>query len=341
MYKLIRNVLFLFPPERIHYFSMHVLKIICATAPGRFLIKSFFSPRVGRSCHVMGLTFRNPVGLAAGFDKNAAFLQAIDCLGFSHVEAGTVTPLPQSGNEKPRLFRLPKDRALINSMGFNNLGAQAVAENIRQWRARYPNSTMIVGGNIGKNKNTPNEEAWKDYVTCFEVLYPYVDYFTINVSSPNTPGLRALQDAEALRKIIREVMQVRRTKETSKPIFLKIAPDLTDEAALETVRMMQEEKADGVIISNTTISRENLRTPLAKIEEMGAGGLSGIPLKERAQQLLTTVARHTENSFCIIGSGGIFDKADAKNRMDSGAALIQVYTGFIYEGPCIVKKLLN
>lgn len=301
------------------------------------------------------LEFKNPVGLGAGFDKNAKYLRELEALGFGFVEIGTVTPLPQPGNDKPRLFRLPKDSALINRMGFNNDGVKTVAERLKKWKenqlpvASQPltnggklqtaNCKLIIGGNIGKNKVTPNEDAWKDYEICFKELHPYVDYFVVNVSSPNTPGLRELQEKESLRKILRHLQMINNGKARSKPILLKIAPDLTQDQIDDVVDLALEIKLDGLVCSNTTISRAGLVTSKEELEKVGAGGLSGKPVKERSTVVVEYISKKTRGEIPIIASGGIFTPEDAKEKFNSGAALIQVWTGFIYEGPGIVKKI--
>lgn len=291
------------------------------------------------STHFLRLSFRNPVGLGAGFDKNARYLRELETLGFGFVEIGTVTPLAQAGNDKPRLFRLPADQALINRMGFNNDGAAAVAARLEKWRAKNPDTALIVGGNIGKNKQTPNEEAWKDYEICFKELHPYVDYFVVNVSSPNTPGLRALQEKDSLRKILMHLQMINNGKAHSKPILLKIAPDLSEAEINDVVDLAIEIKLDGLVVSNTTVSREGLRTPAAEVQAIGAGGLSGAPVRARATEVVQYVQQKTNGQIPVIASGGIFTAADAKEKMKAGASLVQVWTGFIYVGPSIVKKI--
>jgi len=292
---------------------------------------------------VFGLRFVNPVGLGAGFDKNAQYLSELHALGFGFVEIGTVTPLPQTGNEKPRLFRLPADRALINRMGFNNAGAEAVASNISSWRQskKGRNSKMIIGGNIGKNKLTPNEEAWKDYVICFEKLFDHVDYFVVNVSSPNTPGLRELQQKESLQKIFNEIGKINKSKNHPKPVLLKIAPDLAREDLTNIIAACGEMEVSGLVISNTTISREGLQTSAEALQKIGAGGLSGSPLKSKSTGLLEYFIEKTAGKIPVIASGGIFTASDAMEKINAGASLIQVWTGFVYEGPFIVKKILR
>jgi len=291
------------------------------------------------------MKFKNPIGLGAGFDKNAAYLRELETLGFGFVEIGTVTPLPQKGNPKPRLFRLPKDKALINRMGFNNDGVKAVAERLKKFKIpRLPDGQenskfkIIIGGNIGKNKDTPNEEAWKDYAACFNELHPYVDYFVVNVSSPNTPGLRELQEKQSLRKILLHLQMINNGKAHSKPILLKIAPDLAWEQIDDVIDIALEIKLDGFVATNTTIRRENLYRDTG-IGNQESGGLSGLPLKKRSTEIVKYISEKTNREIPIIASGGVFTSADAKEKFDSGASLVQVWTGFIYEGPAIVKKI--
>ena len=272
----------------------------------------------------------------------------METLGFGFVEIGTVTPLPQAGNDKPRLFRLPADKALINRMGFNNDGVKVIAERLKIWRERLEvnnlkpqtsNLKLIIGGNIGKNKITPNEDAWKDYEICFKELHHYVDYFVVNVSSPNTPGLRELQEKESLRKILRHLQMINNGKAISKPILLKIAPDLTQEQIDDVVDLAMEIQLDGLVCSNTTISRNGLITPKEEIEKIGAGGLSGLPVKERSTSLVNYIYQRTKGEIPVIASGGIFTAEDAKEKLNSGGSLVQVWTGFIYEGPAIIKRI--
>ncbi|MBM3416789.1 MAG: quinone-dependent dihydroorotate dehydrogenase [Bacteroidetes bacterium] len=349
MYKLLRNILFLFPPEWTHYFSMNWLKFLCSIGFKK-LIKKFYCPKSNLELEIWNLRFPNRVGLGAGFDKNAKYLRELECLGFGFVEIGTVTPLPQQGNDKPRLFRLPKDKALINRMGFNNEGVKKVAERLRQWsivngqsrNTHSPltihHSRLIIGGNIGKNKMTANEDAWRDYETCFRELHPYVDYFVVNVSSPNTPGLRELQEKESLRKILTHLQGINKTMAVQKPLLLKIAPDLTHEQIDDVIDLAMEIKLDGLVATNTTTSREGLTTHQSQLTKIGAGGLSGLPLKHRSTEVVKYICGKTNNQIPIIASGGIFSGADAKEKLDAGASLVQVWTGFIYEGPGIVKK---
>lgn len=286
-----------------------------------------------------GLQFKNPVGLGAGFDKNARYLEELECLGFGFVEIGTVTPLPQTGNEKPRLYRLPKDKALINRMGFNNDGSDVIRKRLDEFRERNPDTKLIVGGNIGKNKVTPNEDAWKDYESCFKTLHPVVDYFVVNVSSPNTPGLRELQEKESLRKILSHLQMINNAKAKAKPILLKIAPDLSPEQIDDVVSLALEIKLDGLVASNTTIRRNELETHPEKLEKIGAGGLSGKPLTKRSTEIVHQIHSQTNSLVPIIASGGIFSGKDAEEKIDAGASLVQVWTGFIYEGPSISKRI--
>jgi dihydroorotate dehydrogenase len=298
--------------------------------------------------HFCNLTFKNPIGLGAGFDKNANYLRELEALGFGFVEIGTVTPQPQAGNEKPRLFRLPKDKALINRMGFNNDGVKVIAARLKKWKSepdsyRVGNqqSDLVIGGNIGKNKTTPNEDAWKDYEICFKELHPYVDYFVVNVSSPNTPGLRELQEKEPLRKILMHLQMINNGKAVAKPIFLKIAPDLSKEQIDDVVELALEIKLDGLVATNTTISRSGLTTHHSQLTNIGDGGLSGMPLKNRSTEIVKYIAEKTKREIPVIASGGIFTGADAKEKLDAGASLVQVWTGFIYEGPGIVRRICN
>jgi dihydroorotate dehydrogenase len=345
MYKWFRSLLFLFPPETVHHFSMSALGGISRFRPGRYLLRKWFStndPSLEQS--FSGIRFKNTVGLAAGFDKNALYLQSLETLGFGFVEIGTVTPLPQTGNPYPRLFRLKKDDALINRMGFNNHGADVIATRLRQWKEKpweSGNQRMVIGGNIGKNKITPNEDAWKDYVFCFVKLFSWVDYFVVNVSSPNTPGLRELQEKESLRNILTRLQELNREKIKPKPLFLKIAPDLSYGQLDDVIDLVLEIKLDGLVVSNTSISREALVTPASELEKIGTGGLSGRPLRKLSTSFIKYIAQKTNHGIPLIGSGGIFSAADAKEKTNAGAALVQVWTGFIYEGPGLVRKILK
>jgi dihydroorotate dehydrogenase len=387
MYKILRFILFFFPAEGVHHFSMRGLKLLCGWGVTRRLVAWSCRPEEGAAAgmahgaasdavmssglkrQIFGLTFPNPVGLAAGFDKNALYLRELTALGFGFVEIGTVTPKPQAGNELPRLFRLPQDEALINRMGFNNDGAEVIAGRLRAWRsgagrregqagreeladreerpsgrAAGQAGRLIVGGNIGKNKVTPNEEAWKDYEICFRALYEYVDYFVVNVSSPNTPGLRALQDKDALRQILTNLQRVGRALAAAhgpRPLLLKIAPDLNQQQLDDVIALALEIRLDGLVATNTTISREGLVTSVERLEAIGAGGLSGAPLRERATEVVRYLCARLEGRIPVIASGGIFTGADAREKVAAGAALVQVWTGFIYEGPFMVGRICS
>ncbi|MDE3235016.1 MAG: quinone-dependent dihydroorotate dehydrogenase [Bacteroidota bacterium] len=343
MYPLIRNILFQFDPEAVHHFAMHNLETACNVGFIRNTIKRKLSVQDSSlSKDVLGLHFRNPVGLGAGFDKNAAYLNELDVLGFGFVEIGTVTPKPQAGNDKPRLFRLPQDKALINRMGFNNDGVEVIRKRLDNWnnqKARTGTS-LIVGGNIGKNKVTPNEEAWKDYDTCFRHLFDAVDYFVVNVSSPNTPGLRELQEKDSLKKILSNLQEINQAKRAPKPLLLKIAPDLTTSQLDDIISLSFEVQLNGLVATNTTIARAPLSAvSIKKSESIGAGGLSGKPLQQRSTEVLEYLVKGTAHKIPIIASGGIFTGADAKEKLDAGAALVQVWTGFIYEGPAIARNI--
>ena len=366
MYNILRSFLFFFDPEWVHYFSMNSLKLLCRIPLVKKIINAQFSiinAQLATTC--FGLNFNNPVGLGAGFDKNARYLNELEALGFGFVEIGTVTPKPQAGNDKPRLFRLPKDKALINRMGFNNDGVEVVTNRLKEWQNKPPTTynyqRLIIGGNIGKNKATPNEEAWKDYAICFNALHLYVDYFVVNVSSPNTPGLRELQEKESLRKILTNLQKLNSlmdnrqssmekpandethspftTHHSLKPILLKIAPDLTQEQIDDVIDLALEIKLDGLVVSNTTIDRTKLITDKSIVEKIGAGGVSGLPAKKRSTEIVQYISQKTNGQIPIIASGGIFTAADAKDKLNAGASLVQVWTGFIYEGPGIVKNI--
>lgn len=339
MYALIRSFLFLFSPEWVHYFSMNSLRLLCSFGFTRAIIKKMFTPPSAKTQAKFGLNFKNPVGLAAGFDKNARYLRELSNLGFGFVEIGTVTPLPQAGNDKPRLFRLPKDKALINRMGFNNDGVKLVAQRLKAWKGGKHAGSLIIGGNIGKNKVTANEDAWKDYDICFKELFDWVDYFVVNVSSPNTPGLRALQEKDSLRKILSHLQTINKQQAHPKPLLLKIAPDLSTEQVNDVIDLALEIQLDGLVVANTTISREGLKTAEATVAAIGAGGLSGLPVREKSTALISYMSQQLKGQIPIIASGGIFTGADATEKLNAGACLVQVWTGFIYEGPSIVKNI--
>lgn len=346
MYKFFRSIFFLFPPEWTHYFSMNCLKVACSIPPIRSLLAYYFTPRDLRlTTYFLGMKLNTPIGLGAGFDKNAIYLRELETLGFSFIEIGTVTPMAQEGNPKPRLFRLPKDKALINRMGFNNDGVKVIAERLRKWRQKSSHSRLttqhsrlIIGGNIGKNKSTPNEEAWKDYAICFNELHPYVDYFVVNVSSPNTPGLRELQDKVSLRRILLHLQMINNGKAVSKPILIKIAPDLEQQQIDDVIDIAMEIKLDGIVATNTTIRRDNLFREMG-IGNQEPGGLSGLPLKNMSTAIVRYISEKTDREVPVIASGGVFTGVDAQEKFDAGASLVQVWTGFIYEGPAIVRHV--
>jgi len=301
---------------------------------------SYDNPSLERN--VFGLHFKNPVGLGAGFDKNAAYLRELSTLGFGFVEVGTITPKAQLGNLKPRLFRLPKDQALINRMGFNNDGVETIKQRLLQWnnyKSKNGGSPIIVGGNIGKNKITPNETAYRDYEICFTELFDYVDYFVVNVSSPNTPGLRELQEKDSLRKILSQLQNINQGKTNPKPLLLKIAPDLTTTQLNDIVELCFEVQLSGLVATNTTIDRGQLQTPQVMLEKIGAGGLSGKPLTNKSASVVQYLSQQTQQKIPIIASGGIFNGNDAIEKINAGASLVQVWTGFVYEGPGIAKNI--
>jgi len=303
------------------------------------MIRSGFRAKGNIQYSIFNLLFSNKVGLGAGFDKNAKYLNELEALGFGFVEIGTVTPLPQAGNDKPRLFRLPKDKALINRMGFNNDGVEVITERLRKFKIQNSKFKIIIGGNIGKNKITPNEDAWKDYEKCFIALHPYVDYFVVNVSSPNTPGLRELQEKDSLRRILGQLIIKNEELKIKRPVLLKIAPDLTMEQLDDVIELALEIKLDGLVAANTTISRDKLKTPGSRLKIIGSGGVSGAPLKNRSTEIIKHIHQKTKGQIPIIASGGIFTGADANEKINAGASLVQVWTGFIYEGPAIVKRI--
>ncbi len=329
MYALLRSLLFRLSPEKAHQLTFSLLEL-----PGATLLSGGTPPPKEAALEVMGLRFPGPVGLAAGMDKDAQHVDALMRIGFGFVEVGTLTPVAQPGNDRPRLFRLKPDRALINRMGFNNGGVQAAVQRLRK---RAPGT--IVGGNIGKNKVTPNEEAIRDYITCFEALHPVVDYFVVNVSSPNTPGLRALQEKGPLLAILKELRTRDGAKSVHRPILLKIAPDLTTEQLDDIISVVKESGIAGVIATNTTIARAGLRTPKAVVEAMGAGGLSGVPVRQRSTEVVKYLRGGLPKPFVIIGVGGIDSAEAALEKLDAGADLVQVYTGLVYEGPALLKRI--
>lgn len=338
MYKyIIRPILFLLDAERVHHLVFSVLRLKGQIPGFKKILSLFFTyhhPSLEKN--LFGITFKNPVGLAAGFDKDAKLIDELSSFGFGFIEIGTLTPKPQPGNDKPRLFRLPADQALINRMGFNNGGVEAAVERLKKRK-----SGVIVGGNIGKNKVTPNENALDDYAVCMDALYPVVDYFVVNVSSPNTSGLRELQEKEPLRKLLSFVKSRMAANLKPKPVLLKIAPDLSVEQLDDVIEILKETKTDGVIATNTTISRDGLATDKQTIEKIGAGGLSGKPLRNRSTEVIRYLRRELGPDYPIIGVGGIMSVDDALEKLDAGADLIQLYTGFVYEGPGFVKRILK
>ena len=342
-YPALRKLLFLFPPEAVHYFSMNSLKSACSIPFAKKIIKKKFElnhPSLHKN--LFGLTFKNSVGLGAGFDKNALYLNELEALGFGFVEVGTVTPKPQQGNDKPRLFRLSKDSALINRMGFNNDGVDIIKTRLEKWnKGQRPtvNSQLIIGGNIGKNKITPNEDAWKDYSICFKALFDCVDYFVVNVSSPNTPGLRELQEKDSLKKILSNLQEINNGYTKPKPLLLKIAPDLSEAQLDDIISLAFDVNLNGIVATNTTITRNNLSTPRSEIQKIGAGGLSGKPLQYQSTKIIEYIIKNSNNEIPIIASGGIFTADDAIEKLNAGASLIQIWTGFVYEGPSIIKKI--
>jgi dihydroorotate dehydrogenase len=338
---IIRPILFKIDPEKIHHLVYSALKTGLAIPGVKSIVRSCHSvndDRLKRT--VLGIEFPNPVGLAAGFDKDAGLFEELSCLGFGFIEVGTVTPLPQPGNDKPRMFRLPEDSALINRMGFNNEGVVPM-----QTRLKKRRQGIIIGGNIGKNKITLNENAIFDYEVCFTNLFDYVDYFAVNVSSPNTPGLRSLQEKEPLMHILNRLQELNTElahnskSNKRKPVLLKIAPDLSDSQLDEIIEVVQATKIDGVIATNTTISRSGLKTDSDYVSSLGAGGLSGKPLTNRSTEVIRYLHSNSNGSFVIIGAGGIHSPEDALEKLKAGASLIQLYTGFIYEGPSLIKAI--
>ncbi len=334
MYRFIKPILFLFQPEKAHLITTKLLNLTLRIPLGKGLIKYLYdykNPILAQN--VFGLNFKNPVGLAAGFDKNAELIDDFTHLGFGFIEIGTLTPKAQSGNPQPRLFRLAQDEALINRMGFNNEGVECALE-----RLKARKSNIIVGGNIGKNKSTPNEEALADYLICFEKLYPYVDYFVVNVSSPNTPRLRALQEKEPLTQLLKSLQKNNSKKPVPKPILLKIAPDLSEAQLDDIIEITNLLSLDGLIVSNTTIDRSGLALPKKDIEKIGSGGLSGKPVFKKSNDVLRYIKKGVAN-VPIIAVGGIMSAQDAIEKLEAGATLIQIYTGLVYRGPKLIREI--
>jgi dihydroorotate dehydrogenase len=331
MYKLIiRPILFWFDPEKVHYFTFSIIRFVSKIPGFTSLFKSLYEVNDKRlEREIFGLKFKNPVGLAAGFDKDAKLYKELSNFGFGFIEIGTLTPKSQEGNPKKRLFRLKEDQAIINRMGFNNGGVQEAVTRLKD------NNGVLIGGNIGKNKLTPNENATSDYEICFDTLYDYVDYFVVNVSSPNTPNLRELQEKEPLTQLLQTLQNKNLAKPKQKPILLKIAPDLTNEQLLDIIDIVKITKIAGVIATNTTISREGLQS----VNRIEMGGLSGKPLTNRSTEVIRFLSEKSNKAFPIIGVGGIHSANDAIEKLEAGACLIQLYTGFIYEGPALVKAI--
>ena len=338
MYRLfVRPILFLIDPERVHYLTFSMVRILGKLGLTRLYRSTCVIKNQALEREVFGLKFKNPVGLAAGMDKEGSLYNELSDFGFGFIEIGTLTPKPQSGNPKKRIFRLKADQALINRMGFNNRGVFDAVDRLKK------KHNVIIGGNIGKNKVTPNDEASKDYLICFDALFPHVDYFVVNVSSPNTPGLRALQDKEPLTALLKALknenakIAAMHTGVSQKPILLKIAPDLTNDQLLDIIKIVKHTKIDGVIATNTTIAREGLKSSCMLVEEKG--GLSGKPLRQRSTEVIRFLAEKSNKAFPIIGVGGIHSAEDAIEKLDAGADLVQLYTGFVYEGPALITRI--
>ncbi|MBT8296794.1 MAG: quinone-dependent dihydroorotate dehydrogenase [Maribacter sp.] len=338
MYKfLIRPILFLIDPERVHYLTFFLIRLLGKVGLTNLYRSFFVLEDKALEREVFGLKFKNPIGLAAGFDKDAKLYNELSDFGFGFIEIGTLTPKPQDGNPKKRLFRLKADQAIINRMGFNNKGVLDAVDRLQK------KHKVLIGGNIGKNKLTPNEEATKDYLICFDALFPHVDYFVVNVSSPNTPGLRELQDREPLTALLKELKKentkiaATRTDASEKPILLKIAPDLTDDQLMDIIKIVDTTKINGIIATNTTIERQNLKSSRYLAEEKG--GLSGKPMSNRSTEVIRFLAEKSNKAFPIIGVGGIHSVQDALEKLEAGADLLQIYTGFIYEGPALIRRI--
>jgi len=332
---LVRPLLFSFDPEWVHYFTLNALKLLNKIPLSSWLFRKIYTYQDSSlEKELFGIKFKNPVGLAAGFDKNGKYIKEMYNLGFGFIEIGTITPKPQPGNPKKRLFRVQNDLAIINRLGINNDGSVMCAE-----RLKKNNSDVVIGGNIGKNSTTSNENADTDYIQNFETLHQYVDYFVLNVSCPNVSNFTKLQDVEFLKKLVPQLKKINSTKPKKKPILIKISPDLNRDQLDETIDLIQSENLDGIIATNTTTSRENLKTNKSKIEKIGNGGLSGEPLKNKSTEVIRYISKKTNGNLPIIGVGGIMNPKDALDKIEAGADLIQLYTGFIYEGPSIVKEI--
>ena len=336
MYKtLLKPLLFLLSPEKAHHLTTRLFSITLGIPIIGSLVRSYYRlENNSLEKEVLGIKFPNPVGLAAGFDKDGKYYKSMSALGFGFIEIGTVTPLGQGGNPQPRLFRLPKDQGLINRMGFNNEGVDAMVRRLEE----YGTEGLIIGGNIGKNKVTPNDLAIDDYEQCFHKLYHLVDYFVVNVSSPNTPDLRSLQDKEPLTQLLSHIMQLRNAKKTKVPVLLKIAPDLSEGQIDDVLDILESQNVDGIIATNTTISRAGLNTNPTVIDEIGNGGLSGLPVRRRALDVVRYI-RQKSPDLVIIGVGGITQAEHAIEMMEAGADLVQVYSGMVYSGPSLIKSI--
>lgn len=335
MYKFLRSILFLFSAEKAHYLASDLLRFLLFIPGTKKIIHSIYQIEDKTlEKDLFGLKFKNPVGLAAGFDKNASFYNDFSHLGFGFIEIGTITPKAQDGNPKPRLFRLKADEAIINRMGFNNGGIEVAIRNLKKRK-----TSIIIGGNIGKNKITPNENANDDYLQCFKALYPYVDYFVVNVSSPNTPNLRALQEKEPLTQLLSLLQSENAKMQAKKPILLKIAPDLNSNELDDVIEVVQTCKLDGIVATNTTLDRSNLKASIEQTDAIGAGGVSGKPLTKKSTEIIRYIHQKTNGKIPIIGVGGIHSAQDAIDKLNAGASLVQLYTGFIYEGPALIKKI--
>jgi dihydroorotate dehydrogenase len=335
MYSLVKKILFKYDPEDVHYKVLKWLQKAYNSGLGkRFLTSNYSYHHPSLAKTVFGIEFPNPVGLAAGFDKDAKYIEELSCLGFGFIEIGTLTPKAQDGNEKPRLFRLPEDAAIVNRMGFNNEGVDEAV-----LRLKNRKSKVIIGGNIGKNKNTSNEDAVNDYIYCYNALVDVVDYFVVNISSPNTPNLRDLQEKEPLHKLLLQIQNLNLMRTNPKPILLKISPDLTWGQIDDVVEIAQKVNLAGIVATNTTISREGLHSEAELVSEMGIGGISGKPVQQRSTEIIRYISKITKGNLPIIAVGGIFNARDAQEKIDAGASLVQVYTGFIYSGPTIAKNI--
>jgi len=342
MYRLFKPLLFALSPENAHRLTVFLLDLAAAFPPANWLLRNWYCLNdKGLEKKLLGLRFPNPVGLAAGFDKDGKHIEGLAALGFGFIELGTVTPIAQDGNPQPRLFRLPADRALINRMGFNNEGLDALAIRLKKLRQKGAPGSIVIGGNIGKNKATPNEQAGDDYERCFDALFPWVDYFVVNVSSPNTPNLRALQEKEPLTRLLNALQEKNRAKPAPKPILLKIAPDLGSEQLDEIAEIVIATGLAGLIATNTTISRDGLLEAAEEIAAIGAGGLSGAPLRERSTTVIRYMREKMGPDVVIIGVGGVDSAESAREKLDAGADLVQVYTGLVYEGPMLVRRILE